>query len=136
MEKNLDFGEGAPMEEQKQNLPEVFSGMRDYFSPKIIGEVNDVFVKLAKVKGNDVPWHTHAGEDELFYTVKGRLMMEIKGRERFELKEGELFIVRQGVEHRVHSEDECWLLLIEKKTTKHTGDVRSPISKTIDQQRY
>jgi len=124
------------MDEQKLNLPEVFAGMRDYFSPKIIGEVNDVFVKLAKVKGDDVPWHTHAGEDELFYAVKGRLTMEIKGRESFELKDGELFIVKRGVEHRVHSEDECWLLLIENKTAKHTGEVQSSITKTIDQQRY
>lgn len=124
------------MDEQKQNLHDVFSGMRDYFSPKIIGEVNDMFVKLAKVKGGDVPWHTHAGEDELFYVVKSRLTMEIKRRESFELKEGELFIVKQGVEHRVHSEDECWLLLIENKTAKHTGEVQSSITKTIEQQRY
>jgi len=123
------------MAEQKQSLSDVFSGIRDYFSPKIIGEVNDVFVKLAKIKGDDVPWHTHAGEDELFYAVKGRLKMEIKGRESFELNEGELFIVKRGIEHRVHSEEECWLLLIENKTAKHTGEVRSPITKTIDQQR-
>jgi mannose-6-phosphate isomerase-like protein (cupin superfamily) len=124
------------MDEQKRNLLEIFFGMQDYFSPKIIGEVNDVFVKLAKVKGEDVPRHTHAGEDELFYVVKGRLMMEIKGRESFELKDGELFIVKRGVEHRVHSEDECWLLLIENKTAKHTGEVHSSITKTVEQQRY
>ena len=69
------------MIEQKQNIIELFSDVKQYFTPKIIGEVNDVFVKLAKVKGQDVPWHTHDSEDELFYVVKGSLTIEQKGKE-------------------------------------------------------
>jgi quercetin dioxygenase-like cupin family protein len=64
------------MTEQKQNLQVLFSSIKNYFSPKIIGEVNDVYVKLARVKGQDVPWHTHDNEDELFYIIKGSLTME------------------------------------------------------------
>ena len=121
---------------QKQNLQSLFATITNYFSPKIIGEVNDVYIKLVKVKGQDVPWHTHDDEDELFYILKGRLTMEIKGGNRYHLDAGELFIVKRGTEHRVHSAKECWLMLIENKTTKHTGNVQSSITKTINEQQY
>jgi len=122
--------------EQKQNVLNLFSEVKEYFSPKIIGEVNDVYIKLAKVKGQDVPWHTHDNEDELFYILKGSLTMELKGSDSFILDEGEFFIVKKGVEHRVHTEEECWLMLIENKTAQHTGKVQSHITKTIDEQRF
>jgi mannose-6-phosphate isomerase-like protein (cupin superfamily) len=124
------------MSGQKQNIEELFSQVKQYFTPKIIGEVNDVFVKLAKVMGQDVPWHIHDSEDELFYVVKGNLTIEQKGRDDINLNQGELFIVKKGVEHRVFTDEECWLMLIENKTTRHTGDVESSITKTIDDQHY
>jgi len=133
---NNEKRKGTLMTEQKQNLLQLFSEIKDYFSPKIIGQVNDVYVKLAKIKGQDVPWHTHDNEDELFYVLNGSLIMELKDRESFELEEGELFIVKRGIEHRVHTEEECWLMLIENKATKHTGNVQSHITKTIDEQHY
>jgi quercetin dioxygenase-like cupin family protein len=121
---------------QKRNLESTFSDITTYFSPRIIAEVNDVYVKLARIKGQDVPWHTHDDEDELFYVIRGSLTMQLKGREDFELSEGELFVVPRGIEHRVHSTEECRLMLIESKTTKHTGNVQSHITKSIDEQRY
>jgi mannose-6-phosphate isomerase-like protein (cupin superfamily) len=129
-------GEKIVMREPKCNLQSMFSGLKKYFSPKIIGEVNDVFVKITKVKGKDVPWHIHDHEDELFYVIKGSLIMELRGKKSFRLDRGELFIVRRGVEHRVYSERECWLLLIENKTAKHTGDIKSDITKAISEQYY
>ena len=120
----------------KQDIQNLFSTITNYFSPKIIAEVNDVFVKLAKIKGPDVPWHTHDDEDELFYVMKGGMTMEMKGRDSFDMIEGELFVVPRGVEHRVFTEEECWLLLIENKTTRHTGDVASHITKSVDEQQY
>ena len=123
-----------PAHEGAKNLREMFPRIEGYYSPKVIGEVNDVFVKIAKINGDDVPWHTHANEDELFYMVKGSLEMEIEGQVPFTLHEGELFIVKQGLEHRVTSKDECWILLIENKSTEHTGGVQSSITKSIDEQ--
>jgi len=61
-------------------------------SPKIIADVNDVYVKLAKIKGQDVPWHTHDDEDELFYVMKGRMRMEMRGGHSFDMTEGEPYI--------------------------------------------
>ena len=66
--------------------------------------------------------------------VKGSLEMLIVGQEPFTLREGELYIVKKGVNHRVRSQDECWILLVEQKTTAHTGKVESKITRSIDEQ--
>jgi len=121
---------------QKQTLLKLFMEVDSYFSPRIVGEVNEVYIKIVKVKGQEVPWHTHDGEDEMFYVIKGRLTMEFKGRDTVQLESGEFFIVSKGLEHRVFSEKECWLMLIENKSTRHTGNVKSSITKTIDEQFY
>lgn len=122
------------IEAGERNLKRLFPGLQEFCSPKVIGEVNDVFIKITKVIGDDVPWHVHDGEDEMFYIVWGSLQMELKGRPGFTLAEGEFFIVPQGTEHRVSAERECWILLVEPKATKHTGDVKAAITKTIDEQ--
>mgnify|MGYP001085179911 CR=1 FL=1 len=118
------------------NLKDQFNSVEKYFSPKVIGEVNDVFVKVAKIKGEEVPWHAHDNEDELFYIVAGELLMEIEGQESFTMKAGDLHIVPKGVRHRVSSIEECQLMLIENKSTAHTGDVVSKITKSIEEQQY
>lgn len=116
------------------NLKEKFNDLKDYFSPMVIGEVNDVYVKIAMINGNRVPWHNHPDEDEMFYIVEGRLLFEIKGEKSFWMEEGDLFIVKKGINHKVSSTEDCKILLIENKTTEHTGKVKSDITKTINQQ--
>ena len=64
-----------------------------YFSPRVIGEVNDVYVKVAKIKGDEVPWHNHADEDELFYIIDGSLLFEIEGEAPFTMESGDFYIV-------------------------------------------
>ena len=118
------------------NLKESFLSVENYFSPKIIGEVNDQFIKAAKIKGQEVPWHNHENEDELFYIVEGQLLMEIENEPEFFMEKGDFFVVKKGVNHRVSSTDECLIMLIESKTTKHTGNVISTITKSIEQQNY
>lgn len=117
-----------------RNLEKLFSQLQDYFSPRIVGEVNDVFVKVTKTKGQDVPWHTHDTEDEMFYIFKGSLVMELENEDPFILNEGEFYIVKKGTQHRVHSDRDCWIMLIEPKTTKHTGNVQAEITRSIDEQ--
>ncbi len=117
------------------NLKAKLKNVSEYFSPQIIGEVNDVFVKVAKIKGDKVPWHNHKAEDELFYVIKGSLLFEVAGQAPFTMNEGDLYIVKRGVDHRVSSKEECQIMLIENKTTAHTGNVVSEITKGIDEQR-
>jgi len=116
------------------NLKQKFDNITDYFSPKVIGEVNDVYVKVALIKGDEIPWHNHKNEDELFYIIEGSLFFEIEGQEGFTMKQGDLFIVKRGVNHKVSSKEECKIMLIENKTTAHTGEVISEVTRSIEEQ--
>ncbi|HYT05467.1 MAG TPA: cupin domain-containing protein [Gemmatimonadales bacterium] len=95
----------------------------DYWSPKIVGELNDSYVKLVKVKGEFV-WHHHDAEDELFLVVKGRLLLRFRERDVW-VEEGEFVIVPRGVEHLPIAPEEAHVLLLEPKSTLNTGNVRN-----------
>ena len=116
------------------NLKSYLEDITAHFSPKVIGEVNDVYIKVVKIKGEKVPWHNHKNEDELFYIIAGSLLFEIENEPAFTMNTGDIFIVKKGVNHRVSSVEECQIMLIENKNTSHTGDVVSEITKSIDQQ--
>jgi mannose-6-phosphate isomerase-like protein (cupin superfamily) len=92
----------------KVNLADKFRLFQDRWSPKIVGFVNDSYVKLVKVRG-EFQWHRHHDEDEMFLVVKGRLSVRLRDRE-VQLQEGELFIVPMAVEHMPVAEDEAQLL--------------------------
>ncbi|MFT4568824.1 MAG: mannose-6-phosphate isomerase-like protein (cupin superfamily) [Saprospiraceae bacterium] len=111
---------------QKVNIDQKFAQFQDLWSPKIIGALNGQEVKLAKVQGEFI-WHSHADEDELFYVIKGTLIMEFRDRSEI-LLEGEMIIVPKGVEHRPVAEEEVWILLFEPAQTKHTGEVEHELS--------
>ncbi len=103
------------------NLARKFRLFRDYWSPKIVGELNDAYVKLVKVKGEFV-WHRHEAEDELFLVVKGRLLIRLRDQD-LHLNMGELAIIPRGVEHQPVAEEEAHVLLLEPKSTLNTGNV-------------
>lgn len=109
------------MTTEKVNLSEKFEKFSDYWSPKIAAEFNNNYLLLAKLKGEFV-WHTHENEDELFLVVKGKLTIKLRDHD-VHLNEGEFFIVPRGVEHFPVAEEEVQVLLIEPKSTKHTGEV-------------
>ncbi len=105
------------------NILEKFGKFSDHWSPRIIGELNGQYVKLAKLKG-ELVWHAHENEDELFMVFKGTLILEMRDK-TVEVGEGEMYIVPKGVEHLPRTRnDEVYCLLFEPKDTKHTGDVK------------
>lgn len=108
------------------NLAEKFGLFSDRWSPKIIADLNDCHVKLARVQGEFI-WHQHAEEDELFIVLKGRLTIELRDGV-ITLGPGELAVIPKGVEHRPVAIEEVQLMLIEPKATKHTGDVESELT--------
>lgn len=114
------------------NILEQFHDLADYWSPKVIGQVNEQYIKVAKIKG-ELTWHDHKYEDELFLVLKGKLVIQFKDTE-VELNEGDFYVVPKGVLHNPVAKDECWIVLIETVTTKHTGDVETPLTKTLEQQ--
>ena len=111
----------------KVNLAEKFAQFSDYYSPKVVGQLNDFHVKLVKLQG-DFVWHHHDVEDELFFVVKGALRMGIRedGSERvIVIQPGEFLIIPHGVEHRPSASEETHIMLLEPKSTLNTGNVEN-----------
>jgi len=114
------------------NFTKALESVTEYWSPKVIGRVNDQYVKVAKVKGQLV-WHKHDHEDEMFLVVYGRLKIEMKDR-TVVLNPGDFYVIPKDTLHNPVAEEECGLVLIETVTTKHTGDVMDARTKTIEKQ--
>ena len=109
----------------KVNLAQKLSLFTDHYSPKIVGEVNDAYVKLVKLQG-DFMWHHHDNEDELFCVVKGALRMRVRengSEQELIVHPGEFIIIPRGVEHLPSAYEETHVMLLEPKTTLNTGNV-------------
>lgn len=105
----------------KVNIKEKFDSFKDRWSPKIVGEINESFVKLAKLEGEFV-WHHHEAEDEMFLVIKGSLLMKLRDRD-IQIDEGEFVIIPRGVEHLPVAAEEVHVLLLEPKSTLNTGNL-------------
>lgn len=102
------------------NLSQKFNLFTEYWSPRIVGELNESHVKLAKLKGEFV-WHQHEKEDELFLVIKGTLVIKLRDRD-LTVHEGEFVIIPRGVEHCPVADEEVHVMLLEPKSTVNTGD--------------
>jgi mannose-6-phosphate isomerase-like protein (cupin superfamily) len=98
----------------------IAAALTELWSPRVIAEVDDSYIKVAKVQGT-FGWHTHADEDELFLILKGHLRIEME-EGPVDLAAGEIFVVPKGTRHNPVADEECHLMLIERKSTLHTGD--------------
>ncbi len=110
------------------NIEKCFKKFNDTFSPKIIGELNGQHVKVARLEGDKVPWHTHDNEDEMFFVVDGTLDILEKDK-TITLNSGEFYIVKKGVEHKVIPRGHVKIILFEPAGIAHTGKVKSEITK-------
>ena len=104
----------------------------ELWSPRVIGELDDAYIKIAKVQGS-LAWHSHAEEDEMFLVLKGRLRIEMEDGV-VDLGEGDLYVVPKGVRHNPVAEDECLIMLIERKSTLHTGEVTTSKTRSLEEQ--
>lgn len=107
----------------KINISEKLNLFNEHWSPKILGELNESYVKIAKLKGEFL-WHTHDTEDEMFYVLKGILTIKFRDQDVI-LNAGEFLIIPKGIEHMPVAEEEVHVMLIEAKTTLNTGNVRN-----------
>jgi mannose-6-phosphate isomerase-like protein (cupin superfamily) len=112
---------------KKVNLKNKLELFNEFWTPKIVGDLNDAYVKLAKLKG-EFTWHKHENEDELFFIIKGKLLIKFRDQDIL-LEEGELLIIPKGVEHLPIAESEVHVLLVEPKTTLNTGDFVGELTK-------
>jgi len=117
---------------EKINLAQKLSLFADQWSPKIISDLNDSFIKLAKIEGEFV-WHKHDNEDELFIILKGKLQMKFRDGDVI-VEAGEILVVPKGVEHCPLALEETHIMLIEPKGTLHTGTVRDERTIAIEKQ--
>ncbi len=113
------------------NLSEKLAMFSDHWAPKVIAELNDYQVKLAKLQGEFV-WHKHDHTDELFICVSGQLRIEMKEAD-VTLNEGDLFVVPKGLEHRPVAEEECHVMIIEPKGVVNTGGAESDLTAPNDE---
>ena len=110
------------------NIMKKFSLFNEKWTPKIIGELNSQYIKVCKLK-DDFVWHCHEDEDELFMVLKGTLLIDFREGRTVEVNKGEILIVPKGVEHRPYTNgDIVFTLLIEPKTTLHTGNIDTDIT--------
>jgi len=113
----------------KVNLSEKFARINDHWNPRIIGELNDSYVKAVKFRGEFV-WHHHENEDELFLVVAGKFRMCYRDRE-VTVGPGEFVVVPRGVEHKPVADEECSVILLEPKTTLNTGNVQNERTRPV-----
>ena len=114
------------------NLRRELEGLKDHWSPRVVGRVNDQYIKVAKVKG-EFTWHKHNDEDEMFLVVYGKLVLQFEDGE-VRLEPGDFYVVPRGKLHNPVAAEECGLALIETVTTLHTGGVDTPRAKSIAEQ--
>jgi quercetin dioxygenase-like cupin family protein len=120
---------------QPLSLTDSCAALTELWSPRILAQVNDQYVKVARVHG-EFPWHSHDAEDELFLVLAGALTI---GRAENDggpvtLAPGEIFVVPRGIRHNTSATEETWIALIETVTTQHTGSEQTPMTRSIAEQ--
>ena len=110
----------------------VAGALTELWSPRVIGELEDAYIKVAKVQGT-LAWHSHDNEDEMFLVLEGRLRIEMEGS-TVELGEGDMYVVPKGVRHNPVADEECLIMLIERKSTLHTGEVTTSKTRSLEEQ--
>jgi mannose-6-phosphate isomerase-like protein (cupin superfamily) len=110
----------------------VAASLKEHWSPRVVAELDDSYVKVAKVQGT-LAWHSHENEDELFYILKGSLTIEMEDK-TVVLQEGDAFVVPKGVRHNPIAEQECHVMLIERKSTLHTGTEVTAMTRSVAEQ--
>ena len=123
------------MQQLPISLESACSDLAELWSPRIVGQVNDQYIKVAKIQG-EFPWHSHADEDEMFLVLRGELCIgrsEVDGGS-VSVAPGEFFVVPCGVRHHTSATEETWIALIETVTTLHTGEEHTPLTRSIAEQ--
>lgn len=118
------------MKNKKINISEKLKKFSDYWSPKVVAEMNDYQFKLAKISGEFI-WHHHESTDEVFFVIDGSMSIEFRDG-IVELSQGEMYVVPKGVEHKPHAEKECHIMLIEPRGIINTGEIKNELTAVND----
>ncbi|MFI1252369.1 cupin domain-containing protein [Streptomyces netropsis] len=122
------------------DLPTALKSFDQLWSPRIVTQVNDYDVRIAKVAGEHI-WHAHENTDEFFLVLDGELSIGLRdgepggadGGERVVvLPKGAVFVVPRGVEHRPFSTAGASILMFEPTGTSTVGDRHDPVPGHVD----
>ena len=121
--------------EQPVSLEAACRALPQLWSPRIVGRVNDQYVKVVRIQG-EFPWHSHAHEDEMFLVLRGLLRIGRSAEDGgdIDVRPGEFFVVPKGIRHNTSALEETWIALIETVTTQHTGDEQTHLTRSIAEQ--
>lgn len=106
--------------------------LTELWSPRVIAELDDQFIKVARLKGSLV-WHSHDAEDELFFILRGQLRIELE-RGEITLNAGDMTVIPKGVRHNPVADEEVLVMLVERKSTAHTGGEVDERTRSIAEQ--
>lgn len=115
------------------DIATALASVKDHWTPRVVAQVNDQYVKVAKLLG-ELVWHAHEAEDELFLVVSGNLRIQLEGDSEVRLGPGQFYVVPKGVRHNPIADEEVELVLVETVTTAHTGDVEHERSVPVEDQ--
>ncbi len=120
------------------NLEQKFAKFFDYWSPKVIAEMNDYQLKLVKFQG-DFVWHSHPDTDEVFLVTKGAMEIEFRDGEAspgenrtVTVAEGEMYVIPKGLEHCTRAKNECQAMLIEPRGVVNAGEAEGELTAAND----
>lgn len=121
------------MEMKPVSLADACAELDETWFPRVVARVNDHLLKVARVQG-ELVWHAHEDEDELFLVLRGRLTIRLEGDREVVVGPGEVFVVPAGTRHNPRAEEECWIALLEPASTRHTGDVVTDRTRSLEDQ--
>jgi mannose-6-phosphate isomerase-like protein (cupin superfamily) len=115
------------------NLDAEYQEITELWSPRVVGVANGQFLKIARVQG-ELVWHSHADEDELFMVYQGEFGLRYRDGREVLLRPGDIHVVPRGIEHLPFANSEALIMFFEPASTKHTGDVVTDRTRSIEDQ--
>jgi mannose-6-phosphate isomerase-like protein (cupin superfamily) len=135
MASGSNFEANSESQKAPISLELACSALQELWSPRVVGQVNNQYIKVAKIQG-EFPWHSHEHEDEMFLVLRGMLRIgrAVSDGGHVSVRPGEFFVVPRGIRHNTSAAEETWIALIETVTTLHTGSEQTSMTRSIAEQ--
>jgi mannose-6-phosphate isomerase-like protein (cupin superfamily) len=108
------------------DIPSLIKACKDRWYNQTLCQVNDSVIRLGILQG-EYHWHKHDKEDEFFFTLNGKLIVDIEGSESVELYPQQGYVVPKGVVHRTRAPEKTVVLMVETVEIVPTGDAEPVI---------
>jgi mannose-6-phosphate isomerase-like protein (cupin superfamily) len=106
---------------QKIDVPALVAANSHPWFNQTLSKVNESVLRLGVFEPGEYHWHKHDHDDELFFVLEGKLLVDLEGR-TVELGRWEGLTVPRGVMHRTRAPERCVILMMETAAIVPTGD--------------